>query len=426
MNLLARIADCALNRPLLITREKAAVIMQVLGGRIGIDASSLAPDASRFVGDASERDATGNRVSSLPYRRTPEGVAIISIVGSLVNRGAYIGASSGLVSYEGIQFQLSQAAADTKVRAVLLDISSPGGEAIGAFETAEAVRRLAGVKPVTAVVNGMAASAAYAIASAAREIVTIDTGVVGSIGVVLLHADFSEQLQQDGVKPTLIFAGAHKVDGNPFEALPESVRADMQAEVNAFYDKFVATVAKGRSGRMTAAQIRATEARTFIGSVAVEKGLADRVGTFETALADLTRALGRSPSHKGASMSENNGASAAENAGIPKAEHEAAVKAARAEGASAGKAEAVARVAAILSSKEAAGREAQARTIALETDMTAEQAEKVLAASPKVQGLSARMEANPVPNIGAADGGEKPKASLDPSAIYSARRAAAK
>lgn len=284
-NTLLHIADRVLNRPLLITPEKAAVIMSVLAGRIGVDAPT--PDASRFAPNELV-DARGRPTA--PYSRTPEGVGVLTIAGSLVNRGAWIGANSGLVSYEGIKHQIASVAADPKVHSAILDLSSPGGEAIGAFETAEAVRALARVKHTVAVVNGMAASAAYAIASGATEIVTTETGVAGSIGVVLLHADYSANLATEGIKPTLIFAGAHKVDGNPFEPLTDAVKSDLQAEVNAFYEKFLGTVEAGRGARTSRDKARATEARTFIGEAVVAAGLADRVGTFESVLADLTKA----------------------------------------------------------------------------------------------------------------------------------------
>lgn len=336
MTSLIHIADRVLNRPLLVTRDKAQLVLSVLAGRIGVNA----PEASRFEGSSIVEDDNGAR-RSVPYRVTREGVGIVTITGSLVNRGAWVGASSGLTSYEGIGYQLKTAMADPSVQSVILDLHSPGGEAVGAFEVAALVRDLAARKRTVAIVNGMAASAAYAIASGATEIVTTETGVSGSIGVVLLHADFSRQLDREGITPTLIHAGAHKVDGNPFEPLSDDVREDLQSEVNAFYDAFLATVAKGRGNRLTAAAARKTEARTFIGTAAVEAGTADRVGSFETVLAELSRATtpkgGRSTSHNGRlSMSETSGAPAAEVAGITQAEHDVAVKAAadtaRAEG----------------------------------------------------------------------------------------------
>ncbi|MGD9923130.1 MAG: S49 family peptidase [Pseudorhodoplanes sp.] len=272
------------------------------------------PRTSRFYGNVPfETDEQGNRAPT-PYRRTKEGVALITLVGEFVNRGAWIGASSGLISYEGFKFQMLSAAQDSKAKVILLDLESPGGEAVGAFEAAAVVREVAKIKPVVALVNGMAASAAYAIASGASRIVTIPTGISGSIGVVMMHLDISKALAEQGVKPTLIFAGAHKVDGNAFEPLPEDVRADFQREIDGFYGQFVQTVAAGRKG-MSDKAIRATEARVFKGQEAVDAGLADSVGTFEEVLAELSRGStsGRSTQPidpKGPQMDNTTGASA--------------------------------------------------------------------------------------------------------------------
>ena len=329
MTRLLHIADRVLNRPLLLHPDKAAVILGVLSGRIGVDA----PEANRFEGDQPpERDEQGNVKRNIfgdpklaPYK-VSGGVGLVSVVGSLVNRGAYIGAYSGVTSYEGVQYQLKRCAADGAVHSILIDIHSPGGEAIGAFETAALIREIAKTKKVVAVVNGMAASAGYAIASGATEIVTTESGLSGSIGVLMMHVDYSKWLDAEGIKPTLIFAGAHKVDGNSLEPLSDEVKSDIQAEVDHFYSLFLNTVAAGRGNRLDADAARKTEARCFIGEAAVKVGLADSVGTFETVLADLTRAPGRSSSQKGKSMSENNGAPAAEsNAGITQAQLDAAV-----------------------------------------------------------------------------------------------------
>lgn len=304
-----RIAASFFNRPLLLSPLAAETISTFLLSRVragsrsegendsakstqyfpgqqgeGGSVTYHSPRASRFLADT----PVGENGRPLPFRRTQDGSAIITVVGELVNRGAWIGASSGLVSYEAIKYQLSQAAIDPKTKAIVLDLETPGGEAVGAFEVAATVRAAAQVKPVVAVVNGMAASAGYAIASGATRIVTMPTGVSGSIGVVMAHLDYSQYLAEEGVKPTLIFAGAHKVDGNPFEALPEAVRADFQREVDAFYAKFVGAVATGRRG-LSAEAIRSTEARTYLGEEAVRVGLADSVGTLESVLDELSR-----------------------------------------------------------------------------------------------------------------------------------------
>lgn len=384
---LANIADRVLNRPLLLHPDKAELILQALDGRIGAEPlGQLSPEASRFVGGKARPD--GGEFGL----RKDGGVAIISIVGSLVNRGAWIGADSGLVSYEGIASQLAEAEADPDVRSVLLDIDSGGGEATGMSALASRITALDAVKPVVAFVNDVACSAAYGIASAAREIVVSPTSIVGSIGVLLVHMDYSKQLEAKGIKPTLIHAGANKVDGNPFEPLPVAVRDDMQTMVATFYDSFVDLVERGRAGALTSEQIRATEARTYIGAEAIAIGLADRIASLDEVLAAMQQ-FNQAPTpdqvadhqRSGFAMSKPNSAEApqAQNAGVTQADHQTALEAARAEGVVAGKAEASARIKAILQADEAKGREAQAMAMALETEMSAKDAIKVLGVAPK-------------------------------------------
>jgi ClpP class serine protease len=246
------------------------------------------------------------------------------------------------------------------------------------------------VKPVLAFVNDVAASAAYGIASAASEIIVSPTSMVGSIGVVLTHLDRSGELEDRGVKPTLIHAGAHKVDGNPFGPLSDAVRADLQAEVLKIYDQFVGLVAEGRAGRISAAAIRATEARTYLGADAIAQGLADRMASLDEVIAALSQPpSGAIPQRKGGPMTRTiqNEAPASDVSAISPADVQVAVDAARTEartaGVTAGKAEATARIKSILTAPEAEGREAQALVLALETEMTAVDAAKVMTASPK-------------------------------------------
>ncbi|WP_454626936.1 S49 family peptidase [Bradyrhizobium cenepequi] len=384
-----------------------ALIASVLEGRIGIDAADLkeieaddhlrdGPSASRFTGDAERMDPNNPR-SQIKYKIS-NGVAVVPVLGSLVNRGAWIGANSGMTSYEGLAFQISDAASNPKVKSILLDMDSPGGEAVGAFEIADKVRTAAKSKDVVAFVNGMAASAAYAIASAATRIVSVPSGVSGSIGVVLMHADYSNALYKEGIKPTLIHAGAHKVDGNPYEPLSESVKADLKAEVDQFYSLFVSSVAQGRKGRMTEKSIRGTEARTYIGQAAVDAGLVDAIGSFESVLADLSKSgTARNSNLKRMSMSEEKtflqaDLDAAVNAAVTSAKteaetvakavaatHEAALAEARAEGAKAERE----RISGIVSSEEAKGRSATALHFAMNTEMSADAAKAALASVPK-------------------------------------------
>lgn len=370
--LLMQIADRVLGRPLMMHPQKVDVILHILQGRLPIDGAALAPlspDASRFTGQAS---------ASRTFR-VDGGVAVISIIGSLVNRGAWIGANSGATSYEGISKQLTDAAADPKVKSIMLDLDSPGGEATGMFTLAAKVREVAAIKPVIAVVNDMAASAAYGIASQCSEIVVSPTSIVGSIGVVLTHLDRSGEMEKRGVAATLIYAGAHKVDGHPFGALSDAVRADLQAEVGKFYDQFVGLVAQGRGDRLTEQAARATEARTFLGQEAIDKGLADRMASFEAVLASLQNQTPR------AGNSKKGGRTMADDNTITTEAHAAAVATARADGVAEGKklgaTEATTRIGAILGSEAATGKTKLAMSLAFDTDMSAEAAAKVLTAA---------------------------------------------
>jgi signal peptide peptidase SppA len=378
--ILLHIAGRVLNRPLLLHPAKAEIILHVLEGRLPLDGAlaPLSPEANRFLGSSTRADGRERKY------RVRDGTAIIPVLGSLVNRGGWIGASSGITSYEGLSAQLRDAGADAEVSSILLDIDSPGGEATGMFAVAEQVRLVGQAKPVIAFVNDMAASAAYGIASAASEIVVSPTSVTGSIGVVMTHMDRSRQLERSGVRPTLIYAGRHKADGNPFGPLSADVQADLQAEVRKFYDQFVSLVDRGRPG-LTGQAIRDTEARTYIGEDAIAHGLADRTASLDEVLNDLsaTAHVARNRSWIGMTRTTEAAAPQADIAGLSPEAHAAAVAAARAEAFAEGIATERARIAAILRSDASEGRERQAAALALDTDLTALQAVKVLGVSPK-------------------------------------------
>jgi len=450
-NFLLRVADRVLNRPLLILPDKLAIITEVIAGRIGVEGvhsefapldksqrdlaeiSFMRPVASRFEGDAYEFDERGRPVSKLPYRRTSSGTAVISIIGSLVNRGAWIGSQSGMTSYEGIAHQIKTALADSKVKNIVLDIDSPGGEASGAFETAAMIREASKTKPVVAMVNGMAASAAYALASGARAIMSTESGMSGSIGVVLMHADYSRAIDRAGITPTLIHAGAHKVDGNPYAPLSSSVKSDLQAEVDRLYDLFTNSVAAGRGKRLSAKAARATEARTFIGRAAMEQGLVDDIGTFADLVGSLSTAAPRGNKRtermdihsdedlaRARAEGKNEGLAEGRDTGHKlghaegKAEglkegHEAGLAEGRKNGADAERE----RIKSIMGHDEAKGREATAQHFALNTDMSVDAAIGALAGVPKttsVASIAARAASSfsDASDIGEADAG-KPK-----------------
>ena len=301
----ARIAARAFNTPLLVEPSKAMAFLsglgpRILGRRVELADHDLydAPSAAALPARAST--LLGNLAESLSQHGDApfpvvDGIAVIEISGVLIHRGGWIGNSSGQTSYEGIAAQIEAAAGDPAVRGVALEIDSFGGEVAGVFDLADRIRAIRATKPVWAFVAEHAFSAGYALASQADRILLPRTGAVGSIGVVVMHADLSGQLDQDGTRVTLIHAGSHKVDGNPYEPLPAAVRNDIQREIDVLRFLFTETVAAGRAGRLSQDAAMATEAATYRGADAVAAGLADEVTDLARGCAAFRQLIARKP-----------------------------------------------------------------------------------------------------------------------------------
>lgn len=268
--MLPHLASRLFGTPLLVHRAKLDVILAVLGERLNlhVPAAELAmpPPRSTHAGASS--------------------IAVIPVHGTLVKRTSGLNAASGLTSYTEIGAMLEVALADPQVAGILLDIDSPGGEAAGSFELARTIREATKTKPVWAVANDSAFSAAYAIGAAANRLIVSETGGVGSIGVIALHVDQSVKDANDGYRYTAVTAGNRKNDFSPHEPLTTSAKAELQAEVDRLYGLFVDHVAAMR--RLDANDIRGTEAGLFFGGNAITAGLADAVGTLDSALTDFS------------------------------------------------------------------------------------------------------------------------------------------
>lgn len=225
------------------------------------------------------------------YVLTEGGIAVVPIVGPLVTRGDWLTSLLGASDYGEIASAVEAALADPSVRAVLLEIDSPGGEVGGLFDLVDHLASLLAEasKPLWAVASEGALSAGFAIASVADRLYVTRTAEVGSVGVVAIHVDESAADAMAGHKWTLIHAGQKKVDGNPHEPLSPEAFADIQADVDALHAELVGLIARNR--HMSAAAVGATEAAIYRGQRAVAVGFADRVGTVGQALADLTDSL---------------------------------------------------------------------------------------------------------------------------------------
>lgn len=357
-----------------------------------------------------------------------DGVAVVPMWGSLLHRDSWC--DSYATGYDYIRRSYEAAMADPDVVGIVFDVDSPGGHVAGNFELADDIYASRGKKPTLAIVDTMCYSGGYSLSSAVDRIVVTPSGGVGSIGVVMMHASIEKMMKEWGVEITFIHAGKHKVDGNMFQKLPDDVRKRYQASVERSYDKFTALVARNRG--MSIEDVRATEALCYDAETALGLGLIDAIQSPKDALATFRKELSgssTSPQQGASSMTtkvETPGAGG-ENAAAPAAVPTVAAPAAVSEAAAAPEAVVVpepapaaaaapvdqkARISGIQSCDEAKGRESLANHLAFNTEMSVDEAKKLLAASPRAEAAPA---ANPFvaamnnsdnPNVGATDGTE--------------------
>lgn len=253
-------------------------------------------------------------------------VAVINISGPLVNRPMPGLCDDGPMSYEAIREAFDQVMSDDNIAAVILRIDSPGGMASGLFDLTDHIYASRGPKPIYAMVDDYAYSAAFAIAAACDQIWVTRTGDGGSVGAVYFFAQVTGADERAGIKITPIYAGERKIDLNPHLPLSPEAQAKAQAEINDLRDLFVASVATYRS--LDPEVVRGTEADTYRGQAAVDIGFATNMGTFRDLLATL-----QAPAPPASSTSTDDGAGDQTNRDATTAsatEDHAAVEAARA------------------------------------------------------------------------------------------------
>ena len=426
------------NAPHMIEQAKA---LEIVAGLEPYFLGQALPPKPEAYADGGEGDS-----ESKPYQVTPSGTAIISIRGTLVQRSSWMGAWSGLTGYDRIRGDLDAALDDPEVRAVLFDIDSPGGEVAGSFALAKAIQAAGDIKPVWAVANERAYSAAYLLACAAQKLYAPASAGVGSIGVIALHLDRSKAERTAGLKYTAIYKGARKNDFSPHEPLSDEAMGVIGAQLDQLYSQFVEFVARARG--LSPQEVAQTEAGCFLGPEALELGLIDGVMEFEEVLAELDGLQANGPKGgayqsaqiiqpkpDGESMEKKSSdagmtaaappAKAAENGPESGAPNPEALAQARREG----EAEASQRICAILESEEAQGKTQTALQLA-KTGMGLDDAKKVLATVPSAQPenqaadhFSQAMAKIKNPDIGPDDGEASPD---DPAAVAASIMADAK
>ncbi|MGL5394110.1 MAG: S49 family peptidase, partial [Shewanella sp.] len=194
----------------------------------------------------------------------------IQVIGPLAHRFSWW--SWG---YRELAGKIKAALNDPAVHAILLDTETPGGTVAGLFDFARFVKKASETKPIYTLINDMACSAGMAIASQTNKRFITQNGIAGSVGVVMMHLNQGPWMDKIGLEATLIYSGDHKVDGNPYAALPDDVRQGYQAECDQLRLEFAELVASNMN--LSVEQILATEAQTYRGQEAIDIGFADQL-----------------------------------------------------------------------------------------------------------------------------------------------------
>jgi len=207
-------------------------------------------------------------------------VAVIPMHGVMAKRMNLFTRISGGVSTELVTKALDQALGDPDVSGILLDIDSPGGVIDGVQELGDRVFDGRNQKPIVAYTDGMMASAAYWVGSAADRIyISGGTVMTGSIGVVATHVDYSQYEKKLGIKTTEVYAGKYKRITSQYKPLSKEGRQNLQDMVDYLYTVFVDEIAKHRGVSSNTVLEDMADGKIFIGKQGIDASLVDGVST---------------------------------------------------------------------------------------------------------------------------------------------------
>ncbi|OUJ03194.1 serine peptidase [Acetobacter cibinongensis] len=265
-----------INRPLALSSSHAVLIRSMLLNA-GDDAMLFGPPTEwqHFIAEQ--------------MLERVDDVAIIKVSGVLLPGSCDGWMWGGATFYDDIGTAFDLAVNDASIKCIVLHIDSPGGTVAGCFDLADRIYQARSVKPLVSIVDEMACSAAYALASATETITVPRTGEVGSIGVVKIHMDITGALESDGIKVTTFQFGDRKTDSYPTTPLSDEARGAIQADIDQLGELFVATVARNRGLKPDV--VKAMQAQTYLGQSCVDAGLADAVMSRSDAFTDLLKNL---------------------------------------------------------------------------------------------------------------------------------------
>jgi signal peptide peptidase SppA len=260
----------------------AAVVMRWSGGIAAESENMIRIQADRVIRESRRQSASAQSTG---------GIAVLPLYGVVTQRGNMVDDVSGPGSTSTQQFctTLRQLLADDTVGQILIDIDSPGGSVYGVAELADEIQCARPQKRIVAVANSLAASAAYWIGCSASEFYVTPGGEVGSIGVWQAHQDYSQALDEAGVKTTLISAGKFKVEGNPYSPLNDEAQSFMQSRVDEYYAAFTKAVARGRGVPISQVREGMGQGRVLGAAAALAQNMVDGIATFDDVLKQMRR-----------------------------------------------------------------------------------------------------------------------------------------
>lgn len=225
----------------------------------------------------------GRKLANTQSVMERDGVAIVPINGPIARHANLFSAISGATSIELLARDFAAALNNAAVRAILLQMDTPGGEVNGVAEFADQVYAARGKKPIYAYVGGLCASAGYWIASAADAIICDQTALLGSIGVIAAVPDPAYDSAGD-----VVFVSSQSPKKRPDPTTDEG-KSDIQTTIDSLAQIFVETVARNRGVDADTVLTSFGQGGVFVGKEAVTAGLADRLGSFEDVLAQLAQ-----------------------------------------------------------------------------------------------------------------------------------------
>lgn len=242
---------------------------------------------------------TGNFQPRLTIK---DGLGIIPVSGPIFQKSAgRYDQILGFSSYEEIKMGFDIANRSPEVQAIVFEADSPGGEANGMVDFVEYMRETK-TKPIYAVVNDSAYSAAYGVISVSDKIFVTRSSGIGSVGTISQHIDYSKMNEKDGITVTEIFAGDEKTLFSYNKPLSDKGKERLQEMVDSHYIDFVGAVAKGRG--KSNGEIIQTQARVFKGQEGIDVGFADELHSVEESYSIIKSTLTKKEVKKSMDLKE--------------------------------------------------------------------------------------------------------------------------